>query len=163
MTDSCTELAQKVVEELKKHNKTLATAESCTGGLLGELITSVPGASEVYGFGFITYANEAKMRLLGVKEQTLAAVGAVSSETAAEMASGARRVSKADIAVSVTGIAGPGGGTPEKPVGLVYIAAAFDGGSAAARLLLDGTRDEVRRQTCCRVFDMILKILSKKS
>lgn len=163
MNSDITELAKQTVEALARSGKTLATAESCTGGMLGELITSVPGASDVYGFGFITYANEAKQRLIGVKPETLAAVGAVSSSAAAEMAQGAKRVSGADIAVSVTGIAGPGGGTPEKPVGLVYIAAAYDGGGAGARLMLSGTRSEVRRQTCCHVFEMILKILQKMS
>ncbi len=141
------ETAKKLVELLRKKNKTLATAESCTGGMIGAALTSVPGASEVYGFGFITYANEAKERLLGVRGETLAAHGAVSPETAAEMAAGALRVSGAGIAVAVTGIAGPGGGTPEKPVGLVYVGVASEKGVRTVKLNLSGDREQVRRQT----------------
>lgn len=111
--------AENVVKLLKEHGLTLALAESCTGGLISAEITSVPGSSEVFGFGFCTYANEAKMKLLGVREETLAKTGAVSVDTAVEMAKGARAVSGADIAVSVTGIAGPSGGTSDKPVGTV--------------------------------------------
>ncbi len=145
--------ARILVELLRKKNKTLATAESCTGGLIGGAITSVPGASEVYGFGFITYANEAKERILGVRHETLAAHGAVSPETAAEMAAGARKAGGADIAVAVTGIAGPGGGTPEKPVGLVYVGVASERGVRTVKLNLSGDRDAVRRRTVERALD----------
>ena len=115
------DLQTAAVKALQEKGLTAATAESCTGGLIGKRITEVPGSSEVYGFGVVTYANEAKMKLLGVKEETLKQFGAVSEQTAAEMAAGARALSGADIAISVTGIAGPGGGSTEKPVGLVYI------------------------------------------
>ena len=114
-------LALKVYDKLKKQGKTLATAESCTGGLIGATITAVPGVSECYGFGVVTYANEAKEKLLGVKKETLETLGAVSEETACQMAEGALKLSGADVAVAVTGIAGPGGGSAEKPVGLVYV------------------------------------------
>ena len=154
-------IAQTVVKKLIEKNITISTAESCTGGMLGKSITSVSGASGVYGFGFITYANEAKEKLLGVKHETLEAYGAVSSETALEMALGARRVSNSDIAVSVTGIAGPGGGTPEKPVGLVYIAYADENGAVYEKLMLDGDRESVRQQTCERVFQLINSKISK--
>ncbi|MEG2930525.1 MAG: competence/damage-inducible protein A [Ruthenibacterium sp.] len=117
-------LEQVVVETLKKNGRTLATAESCTGGMLAQRITSVSGASEVFGYGAVTYANEVKQRVLGVQPQTLAQYGAVSSETAAEMAVGVRRVSGANFGIAITGIAGPTGGTQVKPVGTVYIAAA---------------------------------------
>ncbi len=137
-------LAAELVALLKERGLTLATAESCTGGLIGAEITSVPGASEVYGFGFVTYANEAKEALLGVRRDTLLAHGAVSPETAREMAVGAREKSGADVAVSVTGIAGPGGGTPEKPVGLVYVGVSTAEGTRAERLGLSGSRDEIR-------------------
>lgn len=122
-----TSLEQAAVAALLQKGLWLATAESCTGGLVSQRITAVAGASECFGFGFVTYANAAKEKLLGVKGQTLAAFGAVSPETAAEMAVGAQAASGADIAVALTGIAGPGGSTPKKPVGLVYLAAAYKG------------------------------------
>lgn len=148
--------AEAVVKILKEKNLMLSTAESCTGGMIGELITSVSGASEVYGFGFITYANEAKEQILGVKHETLEKFGAVSEETAREMALGAKRVSGSDISVSVTGIAGPGGGTKEKPVGLVYTAICFNEKVETFKLLLKGDRESVRKQTCEKVFENII-------
>ena len=114
-------LETELVIKLKEHGKTVASAESCTGGLISKRITDVPGSSEVFGFGACTYANEAKIKLLNVKEETLARHGAVSEQTALEMARGIRALSGADIGLSTTGIAGPGGGTDEKPVGLVYV------------------------------------------
>ena len=154
-----TNSAAEVIELLKAKNKTLATAESCTGGMIGAAITSVPGSSEVYGFGFITYANEAKEQLLGVRRDTLAAHGAVSPETAAEMAAGARRAANADIAIAVTGIAGPGGGTPEKPVGLVYVGISSEKGTRTLKLNLSGDRDQVRRQTCINALRAVIEEL----
>lgn len=118
------ELEDTVVRLCKERGYQIAFAESCTGGLLSARLVSVSGASEVYGRGFVTYANEAKVEELGVSPQTLKSFGAVSEETAREMAVGALRKAKADVAVSVTGIAGPGGGTKDKPVGLVYIGCA---------------------------------------
>jgi PncC family amidohydrolase len=109
---------------LLQHQLTLATAESCTGGLIGHRLTNVPGSSNYFLGGIIAYANEVKERVLGVHHATLERHGAVSAETALEMARGARRVLGVDIAVSATGIAGPDGGTVDKPVGLVYIALA---------------------------------------
>jgi len=122
MNDSSLEVT--VGQLLLQHHLTLATAESCTGGLIGHRLTNVPGSSEYFLGGIIAYANAIKERVLGVSSQTLDTHGAVSAETALEMACGARRMLNVDIAVSVTGIAGPGGGTAEKPVGLVYIAVA---------------------------------------
>lgn len=148
--------AQSVINILKEKNLTLSTAESCTGGMIGELITSVSGASEVFGFGFITYANEAKEKILGVKHETLEKFGAVSEETAREMALGTKRVSQSDISVSVTGIAGPTGGTKEKPVGLVYTAICFNDKVEVFKLLLKGDREAVRKQTCEKVFENII-------
>lgn len=149
-----------IISKLIEKNITLSTAESCTGGSLGKIITSVSGASRIYGYGFITYANEAKEKILGVPHEVLETVGAVSFETALAMAEGARRVSGSDIAVSVTGIAGPTGGTPEKPVGLVYIAIADKNGSEYRKLNLDGNRDEVRAKTCDEVFKLIYEKIS---
>jgi nicotinamide-nucleotide amidase len=112
-----------IVGQLLLNNElTLATAESCTGGLIGHRLTNVPGSSEYFGGGIVAYSYDAKEHLLGVRHNTLYDHGAVSSETAIEMARGARRALSTDIGLSVTGIAGPGGGTPDKPVGLVYIA-----------------------------------------
>ncbi len=151
---------EQIISKLIEKNITVSTAESCTGGSLGKIITSVPGASSIYGYGFITYANEAKENLLGVPHEVLRSVGAVSPETALAMAEGARRVSGSDIAVSITGIAGPGGGTPEKPVGLVYIAIADKDGSEYRKLNLTGSRDEVRAKTCDEVFKLINEKIS---
>ena len=145
-----------VVKILKEKNLTLSTAESCTGGMIGELITSVSGASEVFGFGFITYANEAKEKILGVKHETLEKFGAVSEETAREMALGTKKVAGSDISVSVTGIAGPKGGTKEKPVGLVYTAICYNDKVEVTKLLLKGDRESVRKQTCEKVFENII-------
>lgn len=150
-----------VVKLLEEKGKTLATAESCTGGLIGREITSIPGASRVYGFGFVTYANEAKEKLLGVRHETLEKYGAVSEETAMEMAAGARNVSGADIAVVVTGIAGPQGGTPEKPVGLVYAGIASENGVRAVRLDLSGNRERIRLRACENALDLVRRELLK--
>jgi PncC family amidohydrolase len=109
---------------LNQQHLTLATAESCTGGLIGHRLTEVPGSSDYFRGGIIAYSNEIKERVLGVSHATLESYGAVSAETAIEMARGARRVLQTDLAVSVTGIAGPGGGTADKPIGLTYIALA---------------------------------------
>ena len=121
------EMERELGNQLVRLGLTLATAESCTGGLLAHRITNVPGSSAYYVGGFVTYANEAKEAQLGVRLETLVAYGAVSSETALEMASGARERMGADVALSTTGIAGPDGGTPEKPVGLVYVALSAEG------------------------------------
>lgn len=114
-------LENALVKDLQKEGKTIATAESCTGGQISERITSISGASEVFGYGVCTYANEAKEKLLGVKAETLEAHGAVSKEVAKEMAEGVRRLAGSDIGVATTGIAGPTGGSSSKPVGLVYV------------------------------------------
>jgi len=152
-------MKESIIRTLIDKKITIATAESCTGGMLGKEITSVSGASEIYGFGFITYANEAKMSLLGVKKETLEEYGAVSEQTAMEMAIGARKNAQSDIAVSTTGIAGPGGGTPEKPVGLVYISLAYKGCTLVKKLNLQGDRDSIRTQTCENVFNLIDEFL----
>ncbi len=137
-------LAQALVQKCRENGKTVATAESCTGGLIAKRITDVSGSSEMFGYGLVTYANEAKMKLLGVKSETLERYGAVSEQTASEMAEGVRMLSGADVGIATTGIAGPGGGTAEKPVGLVYLGVASDRGVRVIKLLLKGDRDRVR-------------------
>lgn len=132
-----------LVLALKEKGLVAATAESCTGGLVSAAVTGIPGASAVFAGGVCTYSNELKMKLLGVSEQTLQEKGAVSPETARQMAEGIRKVTDADIGVGITGIAGPDGGSAEKPVGLVYIAVSSDKHSEVKKLLLSrGHKDE---------------------
>lgn len=131
---------------LKNRNRTLATAESCTGGMIAAAITEVPGASAVFDRGFITYSNKAKIEILDVNPVTIKAFGAVSEQTARLMARGAYAHSNADIAVSVTGIAGPDGGTAEKPVGLVYIGLATEDHAEVHRYVFSGNRATIRLQ-----------------
>ena len=149
-------LCESVIELLKARGMTCATAESCTGGGVGAALTSVPGSSAAFLGGVISYANEVKQGVLGVKAETLATVGAVSSETAAQMAAGARRLLKADLAVSVTGIAGPDGGTPEKPVGLVWFGLASAAGVRTEKALFIGDRATVRAKAVTHALGMLL-------
>lgn len=139
-------LAQRIVDKAGADGMMLATAESCTGGMVAAAITDVPGASAVLDRGFITYSNEAKIELLGVRTATIARHGAVSQWVAREMALGALAASNADVAVATTGIAGPAGGTDRKPVGLVWFALAVRGGaiSAERRVFGSGDRNFVR-------------------
>ncbi len=150
---------EELVKALADKKMTVSTAESCTGGLISKLITDVSGSSDVFGYGFVTYANEAKMKILGVWDEALSQYGAVSRPVAVLMSRGARRVSKSDIAVSVTGIAGPGGGTAEKPVGLVYISLSTPDGTICRKCNFSGTRDEVRRQTAEFALNLALEYL----
>jgi nicotinamide-nucleotide amidase len=130
---------------LRDRSLTIALAESCTGGLAGQLLTSVPGSSEYVILDAVTYSNASKIQLLGVHAELIRAYGAVSSEVSGEMAEGALRISSAHLAASITGIAGPGGGTVEKPVGTVWIGLARRGGKTETRLLkLGGSRDRIR-------------------
>ncbi|HUJ61715.1 MAG TPA: nicotinamide-nucleotide amidohydrolase family protein [Kofleriaceae bacterium] len=137
-------LIEKVVRRLIASKTTIATAESCTGGMIGELLTSVPGSSAAVAGGAITYSNAEKVRQLGVREATLAEHGAVSEQTVREMAAGARERFGTDLAVAVSGVAGPDGGTPDKPVGLVWLALASAGGVTTKRIHWPGMRDQVR-------------------
>lgn len=151
-------VAERLVALLDACGITCATAESCTGGGIGSAITAVPGSSAVYLGGVVSYANEVKSGVLGVKEDTLSSVGAVSSETAAEMAVGARRLTGADIAVSVTGVAGPGGGTPEKPVGLVWFGIASSAGVRTEKAMFCGDRARVREQAVVHALGMLTAV-----
>ena len=141
------ELASRVIEIFREKGLSLALAESCTGGMIAETITNVAGASDIFYGSAVTYVNGAKEHSLGVAHETLEKHGAVSSECAEEMACGARRVYGADVAMSVTGIAGPGGGSEAKPVGTVWFGLAAKDGAETFRRRFDGDRAAVRRQT----------------
>ena len=145
----------KLVELLKAQGLTCATAESCTGGGIGSAITSVPGSSDVFAGGVVSYSNAVKRDVLGVSQESLDRYGAVSSEVACEMASGVRRLLKTDLAVSVTGIAGPGGGSAEKPVGLVWFGVSTATGTRTERAIFAGDRASVRRQAVIHALGML--------
>lgn len=155
-------LAETLVSLARKKNVTFGTAESCTGGLISAAVTGVSGASTVFYGGIVSYANSAKAGLLGVRKETLASFGAVSAETAKEMSMGAVRALSVDFAVSVTGIAGPGGGTPKKPVGLVYISVASKNGAITVKENhFDGDREDVRRQTVETALTMLISAIEQ--
>lgn len=143
-TDVDVSLEKALTDMLLQKNLTMTTAESCTGGMIAAKMISVPGVSEVFKAGFITYANEAKQKLVGVQEQTLQMYGAVSPQTAEEMARGAAEALDADVAISITGIAGPDGGTPQKPVGLVYIGCYIKGKVKVEEYHFSGSRMKIR-------------------
>jgi nicotinamide-nucleotide amidase len=149
--------AERLLDELRVAKLKLATAESCTGGLIAAYLTEVPGSSDVVERGFVTYSNEAKAEILGVPKAMLAERGAVSAEVARAMAEGALAVSRADIAVSVTGVAGPGGGSEAKPVGLVHMAGARRGAMTLAREFRFGDigRHGVRLRTVEGAFALV--------
>ncbi len=150
-------LAEAAGRALKARGIMLATAESCTGGWIGQAVTMVPGSSEWFDRGFVTYTNTAKQEMLGVPEMTLARHGAVSEATVCAMAQGALARSHAGIVIAVSGVAGPGGGTAEKPVGMVCVAWLLKGGTPVAETLqLDGDRDAVRRETVVRALRGVL-------
>jgi len=148
---------------LRQRNLKLATAESCTGGLIADHITDIPGSSDYFVGGFVSYAYEAKVASLGVSWDTLRAHGAVSRETVLEMAHGARRALQADIAVSVSGIAGPGGGLPEKPVGTTWIGLVTPDGEEARVFCWDGDRRENKEQSAEAALKMVVEYLEHKS
>lgn len=154
-------LQNALVQALGKAGKTIATAESCTGGLVSKRITEVPGASQVFSCGVCTYSNEMKTQLLGVPAETLQAHGAVSAQTALAMAEGVRRLAGANFGISVTGIAGPDGGTPEKPVGLVYVAVSGEGKEQAVELQLSrrygGERVFIRSSAASNALHLALR------
>ena len=153
-------IEEQIGDILRERGLRLATAESCTGGLVGHLITNVPGSSDYYDRGVIAYSNAAKEELLGVPRGILERHGAVSEETAMAMAEGLRRSSRADVAVSITGIAGPSGGGEEKPVGLVYVALATPRGTMCTRNHFGGVRDEVKRSSAERALQLIMGFLT---
>lgn len=141
-------------------NISISCAESCTGGMFAQTLTDIAGISAVFDRGIVTYSNEAKMEELGVKKDTLDKYGAVSEQTAIEMAEGIQRVAKTRIGVSVTGVAGPGGGTVEKPVGLVYVCAVFDKKRICRELRLTGDRKSNRATSMLNMFDLIRELIA---
>ncbi len=154
------ELAKAVMMAAKERAKRIVTAESCTGGLLSGCLTANAGSSDVIDCGFITYSNESKSRLLGVPRDAVTEFGAVSDIVASAMAEGALAQSDADVAVSITGIAGPGGGSKEKPVGLVYMALAQTGRDALVkRYVFAGTRSDIRRAAVGAALELVLSSL----
>ena len=155
-------LEEIVVKELKEKNYTISFAESCTCGLLASKIGNVSGASDIFNESYVTYANSAKNKLLGVAEDTLEKFGAVSEETATEMSVGLKNKTGADIAVSVTGIAGPTGGTPEKPVGLVYIGITFKNKTKVYKLNLKGERQKIREAVCMHALNYVRLTIKEK-
>ncbi|MCI5951459.1 MAG: competence/damage-inducible protein A [Anaerostipes sp.] len=148
-------MEEALVELMKKHNLTFATAESCTGGLLAGRMVNVAGVSDCFKEGFITYANEAKMRYLGVSEQTLKEHGAVSEECAREMAEGLAKTTEAQVAVVTTGLAGPGGGTDTKKPGLVYIGCTVNGHTSVQKFQLKGNRSRVRNSAVVKAMTLM--------
>jgi nicotinamide-nucleotide amidase len=154
------ELAQRVGQALKSHYLMLVTAESCTGGWIAKTVTDIAGSSDWFDCGLAVYSYEAKQALLGVRPQTLEQHGAVSRDTVLEMVSGALVHSGASISVAVTGIAGPGGGTPDKPVGTVWIGWKRRGGYPQAEIFhFDGDREAVRRQTVAAALRGLLELV----
>ena len=152
-------MLEKIAQFLRERKWWIATAESCTGGLLAHTLTNIPGSSAYFKGGVVSYSNEVKMKVLGVKRETLEQYGAVSEQTAREMAEGVKNLMEVDVAVATTGIAGPGGGTPSKPVGLVYIGFATPEGVEVKRFLFNGDRLYNKEQFCNAALNMVLEYL----
>ena len=152
-------MLEKIASLLKKKNLWVATAESCTGGLIAHKLTNVPGSSEYFKGGVVSYSNEVKMKLLGVKKETLEKYGAVSDQTAKEMAEGVRKLMDVDVAIATTGIAGPGGATPTKPVGLVYASLSSPEGTVVRKFIFNGNREENKESFANATLNMLLEYL----
>lgn len=154
-------LEEKIVSLLQEKGWKIASAESCSGGMIASRLVNVSGVSDVFEEGYITYSNAAKHKLLGVSKQSLGQYGAVSSQVAGEMALGAARQARARAAIAVTGIAGPGGGTPQKPVGLVYIGCYVDGRVFVTENYFQGSRQEIRTATTQAALSLLLEKLTQ--
>jgi PncC family amidohydrolase len=150
-------LEKQIGSLLRKHGKTISIVESCTGGFISHRITNVPGSSNYYCCGVIVYSNQSKIDILHVSPEILKKFGAVSRQTAIEMAQGIKQVSGSDLGLAVTGIAGPGGGTPEKPVGLVYICLASDESVVCKEFRFKGKREEIKFQASEAALQIIKK------
>lgn len=154
-------IEERCVRNFEGLNLTLCTAESCTGGLIAHLITCIPGAANIFTGGIVAYHNSVKVRHLGVKTETLAEFGAVSEQTAREMAEGAQYAFETDYALSITGIAGPSGGTESKPVGLVYIGLCGPDGTRVEQHNFTGDRPEIQQQAARRALSVACEAISK--
>ena len=153
------QLLNKISDKLKKQHLSVATAESCTGGFLAHMLTNISGSSEYFDRGVVSYSNKAKIDLLGVPEKTLQEYGAVSEQTAKVMAIGIKERSNVDIGISTTGIAGPTGGTKEKPVGLVYMGIASSKNVNVKKFIFSGDRLQNKESTCNAALEMLLEYL----
>lgn len=156
------DLIESTAKVLTEKNLSIATAESCTGGLLGHVLTSISGSSSYYDRGIISYTNEAKHELLNVSVEVLKEYGAVSEIVAEKMAEGVQRNASSDLGVSTTGIAGPTGGTKEKPVGLVYIGVATKKETVVKRFVFDGSRLENKDSTCVEALKLVNQVISEQ-
>ncbi len=156
-------MLEDVANLLKKRGLKIAVAESCTGGLIAHTLTNVPGSSQYFDRGIISYSNRAKVELLGVKRETLEKYGAISRQTAEEMAIGVRERARVDMGIATTGIAGPGGGTKEKPVGLVYITLSTPKGTDVKEFKFRGDRWKNKERTRDETLGMLLKYLKSKT
>jgi len=164
MPENIENMAKQVLNACGDKGVMIATAESCTGGMISAALTAIPGSSSVIDRGFVTYTNAAKHEMLGVPNTLFDTVGAVSGEVACAMSEGALSHSQAQISVSVTGIAGPGGGSADKPVGLVFIAvASVNGETRQERHVFSGDREAVRTQTVTNALALVLKVLEYQS
>lgn len=161
MEDRQTGIEEKLVNLLKEKGYTVSTAESCTGGLIASEIVNVAGCSQVFGQGFITYANEAKIKYLNVNEKIIEKYGVVSKETVEEMALGCAMESKSNTSIVTSGIAGPDGGTKEKPVGLVWMAVYIEGKIISDSQIFTGNRNEIRNKAANYAINMLIKELDK--
>ena len=155
-------IEEKLVQTLAEMGLTISTAESCTGGMVASAIVDIAGASQVYNEGFITYSNEAKMKYLNVSEETLEKHGAVSEEVVREMAIGCRTATLSDLAVGTSRDAGPGGGSLEKPVGLVYVACAYKDIVESRSFKFDGDRTHIRKQATKEAIEMVMDLLENQ-
>ena len=155
-------MIKQVIQYLIEHKITISTAESCTGGLIAKQITDIPGASAVFVGGVVSYSNEMKMKILGVKRETLEKYGAVSENTIREMLDGIGKITGSDITIAVSGIAGPGGGSAEKPVGTVYVGVGFRGKRDIRLSIFEGDRQSVRMRATEFAIKMVSDCLHSK-
>jgi len=155
-------ISKQIGKLLLKSGRTIAVAESCTGGFFSASITDVPGSSAYFGYGIVSYSNSAKINILGVNYETLNKFGAVSKEVALEMAAGVRRLASSDFGISITGIAGPGGATPTKPIGLVYVGFNSAHNSNWIKFNFKGSRQEIRAQAVLNALKFLLEQIKKE-